>query len=91
MSLDQPAGKDGDLRLGDLIAAPGGREEPEDLLAVPGMIAALPELERDIIILRFVHDLDQDAIAAKVGFSQMHISRLQRRPLARMRSELVES
>ena len=31
VSLDQPAGDEGDLRLGDLVAAPAAREEPEDL------------------------------------------------------------
>jgi RNA polymerase sigma-B factor len=43
-----------------------------------------------VIMLRFFHDLDQYEIAAKVGYSQMHISRLQRRALARMRAQLVE-
>jgi RNA polymerase sigma-B factor len=41
-------------------------------------------------MLRFFQELDQDAIAARVGFSQMHVSRLQRRALARMRAQLVE-
>ena len=90
VSLDQPAGADAGLPLGELVAAPGAREEPEDLLALPGMVAALPELEREVIMLRFFQDLDQDAIAAKVGYSQMHISRMQRRALARMRAQLVE-
>jgi RNA polymerase sigma-B factor len=86
----QPVGVDGDARLGDLMAAPGAREEPEDLLALPVLMAALPELEREVIMLRFFQDLDQDTIAAKVGYSQMHISRLQRRALARMRAQLLE-
>jgi RNA polymerase sigma-B factor len=54
------------------------------------MVAALPELERKIVAMRFFQDLDQDAIAARVGCSQMHVSRLQRRALARMRAQLVE-
>ena len=70
--------------------APEAREEPEDLLALSGLVGALPELEREVIVLRTFQDLDQDTIAAKVGFSQMHISRLQRRALARMRAQLVE-
>jgi RNA polymerase sigma-B factor len=90
VSLDQPAGDERDLRLGDLVAAPEPREGPEDLLVLPGMVSALPELEREVIVLRFVQDLDQDTIAARVGFSQMHVSRLQRRALARMRAQLVE-
>jgi RNA polymerase sigma-B factor len=90
VSLDQPAGDEGDLRLGDLVPALGAREEPEDLLALPGLVSTLPALEREVIMLRFFQELDQDAIAARVGFSQMHVSRLQRRALARMRAQLVE-
>jgi RNA polymerase sigma-B factor len=89
VSLDQPVGND-DLRLGDLVAAPGAREEPEDLLALPSLVSELPEREREVIVLRFFHELDQDTIAARIGFSQMHVSRLQRRALARMRAQLVE-
>jgi RNA polymerase sigma-B factor len=90
LSLDQPAGDEGDRRLGDLVAAPGAREEPEDMLALPGLVAGLPELEREVIVLRFFQDLGQYEIAARVGFSQMHVSRLQRRALARMRTQLIE-
>jgi RNA polymerase sigma-B factor len=72
------------------VAAPGAREEPEDLLALPGLVAELPELEREVVVLRFFQDLDQYEIAARVGFSQMHVSRLQRRALARMRTQLIE-
>ena len=90
VSLDQPVGEAGDASLGDLMAAPGAREEPEDLLTLPGLVAALPGLEREVIMLRFFQDLDQYEIAARVGFSQMHVSRLQRRALARMRTQLVE-
>jgi RNA polymerase sigma-B factor len=91
VSLDQPVGDEGDASLGDLMVAAGAREEPEDLLALPGLVAALPALEREVILLRFFQDLDQYEIAARVGFSQMHISRLQRRALARMHTQLVES
>jgi RNA polymerase sigma-B factor len=91
VSLDQPVGDHADLQLGDLMTAPGASEEPEDLLALSGILATLPSLEREVIVLRFFQDLDQDTIAARVGFSQMHVSRLQRRALARMRAQLVES
>jgi RNA polymerase sigma-B factor len=85
VSLDQQVGDEGDL-----MAAAGAREEPEDLLVLPDLVAALPALEREVIMLRFFQDLDQYEIAARVGFSQMHISRLQRRALARMHAQLVE-
>ena len=38
--------------------------------------------------LRFVEDLTQAQIAERVGVSQMHVSRLIRRALERMRSQL---
>jgi DNA-directed RNA polymerase specialized sigma subunit len=40
--------------------------------------------------LRFFHDLDQDAIAAEIGYSQMQVSRLLRCALARMRAHLLD-
>jgi RNA polymerase sigma-B factor len=46
-------------------------------------VAKLPEPDRTVIVLRFFHDLGQDAIAAEVGYSKMHVSRLLRRALTR--------
>jgi RNA polymerase sigma-B factor len=89
-SLDQPVGDTANVCVGDLVATPAPREEPENLLILPELVAALPELERQVIVLRYFHDLDQYAIAAKVGCSQMHVSRLLRRALARMHTQLVE-
>jgi RNA polymerase sigma-B factor len=90
LSLDRPIGDDAERCLGDLVAAPGPREEPEDLLALPQLIAALPELDRRVIVLRFFHDLDQDTIAARIGYSQMHVSRLLRRALGLLRAQLLD-
>jgi RNA polymerase sigma-B factor len=90
LSLDRPVGDDTEVSVGDRLAAPAAREEAEDLLLLPVLVAALPDLERQVVVLRFFHDLDQDAIAARIGYSQMHVSRLLRRALARMRTQLVE-
>jgi RNA polymerase sigma-B factor len=91
LSLDRPVGDDAERCLGDVVAAPGPREEPEDLLALPRLIAALPEPDRTVIVLRFFHDLDQDTIAAKIGYSQMHVSRLLCRALASLRAQLLDA
>jgi RNA polymerase sigma-B factor len=91
-SLDQPAqpsGDGGESSIGDLIAAPPPHEEPEDLLLLPQLVGNLPELERKVVLLRFMEDLTQDEIAARIGYSQMHVSRLLRRALERMREELM--
>jgi RNA polymerase sigma-B factor len=89
-SLDQPAGEDGDAVLGDFVPEQDGGEEPEDLLVLPDLVAKLPERERMIVRLRYVDELSQDQIAARVGISQMHVSRLLRKALERMRAQLVE-
>jgi RNA polymerase sigma-B factor len=89
VSLDQQLGEDGDT-LGDRLPAAAPREELEDLLLLPALVDRLPEPEREIVVLRFFHDLDQYDIAARVGCSQMHVSRLLRRALGRMRPQLVE-
>jgi RNA polymerase sigma-B factor len=89
LSLDRLAGDNADLSLGDLLAAPGPDQEPEDVLTLHGLIGELPELERRVIVMRFYQDLNQKAIAARIGYSQMHVSRLLRRALARMRAQLL--
>ena len=49
-------------------------------------LEALPERERLILRLRFEQDLTQAEIAERVGVSQMHVSRLIRRALERLRT-----
>ena len=46
----------------------------------------LSELEREVLRLRFVEDLTQSKIAEQVGYSQMHVSRILRRALDRVRA-----
>ena len=48
-------------------------------------LAALPARDRVVLHLRFVEDLTQAEIAERVGVSQMHVSRLIRRALERLR------
>jgi RNA polymerase sigma-B factor len=42
--------------------------------------------EREIVMLRFVQDLTQAEIGARIGVSQMQVSRLLRQALERMRA-----
>jgi RNA polymerase sigma-B factor len=91
VSLDQQLGEEGDTSLGDRLPAAAPREELEDLLLLPELLEGLPAQEREIVVLRFFHDLDQYDIAARVGCSQMHVSRLLRRALGRLRTQLLVS
>ena len=49
-------------------------------------LQALPPRDRIVLHLRFVEDLTQAEIAERVGVSQMHVSRLIRRALERLRT-----
>ena len=62
----------------------------DDRLLLSNVIARLPERERKIIELRFVHELSQSEIAQHVGVSQVHVSRLLRRSLELLRVRLGE-
>jgi RNA polymerase sigma-B factor len=48
-------------------------------------VRALPERERTILYLRFFEEKTQSEIATRLGISQMHVSRLLARSLARLR------
>jgi RNA polymerase sigma-B factor len=89
-SLDQPAGEDGEAVLGDFVVDRRHHEELEDLMVLPELVGRLPERERRIVLLRYVEELTQDEIAARMQISQMHVSRLLRRAIERMRCQLVE-
>lgn len=71
---------------GDLIAIEDhGYGRAEDAATIARLMRALPARDRAIVRLRFLDDLTQAQIAARVGVSQMHVCRLLRRSLARMR------
>jgi RNA polymerase sigma-B factor len=53
------------------------------------LLAAMPERERQILLLRFFGGLTQTEIATQVGISQMHVSRLLTRTLTRLRRQLA--
>jgi RNA polymerase sigma-B factor len=64
-----------------------GYELVEDRLTVESVLPALDPREREVLRLRFIEELPQTKIAAQIGCSQMHVSRLLRRTLDRMREE----
>jgi RNA polymerase sigma-B factor len=89
VSLESPSGHDddGDRTLADTIGSLDHRlEQVEDALAVESLVAGLDDRERTILALRFQHDLTQHEIAARVGVSQMQVSRLLRQAIARLRA-----
>jgi RNA polymerase sigma-B factor len=85
VSLDAPVSRDGEDPL-SLVEALGSDDDSFALVRSRQVISeawqSLPELERTVLVLRFLHDLPQRRIAEMVGYSQMHVSRLLRRSLA---------
>jgi RNA polymerase sigma-B factor len=64
-------------------------EGVENREAIARILGTLPERERRIIVLRFFRNMTQSQIADDVGISQMHVSRLLSRTLARLRESLL--
>jgi len=85
-SLDQPCGgEDGERVVAETVGETDARFDLVDHLAtVAPLIEALPERERRVLFLRFARDMTQTEIAEQVGCSQMQVSRLLRRAIARL-------
>jgi RNA polymerase sigma-B factor len=66
-----------------------GYGHAEDWSALRPGLAALDERERQIIFLSFGRGLTQSEIAARLGYSQMHISRLLRAALDKLRDRIA--
>jgi RNA polymerase sigma-B factor len=64
-------------------------EVSEDRAVLAPGFKVLDERERKILHLRFFEGLTQSQIAQQVGISQMHVSRLIRRSLEKIREEIV--
>ncbi|MGW4569086.1 RNA polymerase sigma factor SigF [Streptomyces sp. NPDC004561] len=82
--------EDGETALADVIGTDDrALELVEDFHALAPMIAALDERDRQIIHMRFVEELTQAQIGERLAISQMHVSRLLSRCLARLREGML--
>jgi RNA polymerase sigma-B factor len=92
LSLSVGASSDEEGELDPLESL--GTEEPryevsENLAMLAPGFRVLDERERKILHLRFFEGLTQSQIAQQVGISQMHVSRLIRRSLEKIREEIA--
>ncbi len=67
-----------------------GFELVEGRIALDEALPYLDERERLVLRLRFAEDMTQSQIAERIGHSQMHVSRILRRALARIRERIRE-
>jgi RNA polymerase sigma-B factor len=94
VSLDRPRDEDDEDSSG--ISDAVGIEDPgfsvaEDAATVERLMRVLTDREREVLRLRFEEDLTQSEIGARVGVSQMHVSRLIRQSVARLREAAEEA
>jgi RNA polymerase sigma-B factor len=88
-SLSMPVGADGSLQLGDSFGADDHEYELAELrIVLAPALARLNERERRIVTLRFYGNQTQAQIAAQMGVSQMHISRLLTAALTKLRTHM---
>jgi RNA polymerase sigma-B factor len=88
--VDGSDGTAGAPLLGDVLGAPDERYDLVDNReSLRPLVKELPEREQRILALRFYGNLTQAEIAARIGVSQMHVSRLLSRALARLREGLT--
>lgn len=92
-SLDAPIDSDegGSTSFADQL---GGEDEHLENLeyraSLAPEMAKLPQREQEILYLRFFKGQTQSEIAAKLGISQMHVSRLLNRTLMQLREALED-
>ncbi|MFN6550819.1 RNA polymerase sigma factor SigF [Mycolicibacterium septicum] len=90
LSIDSGGGGDEEApaivdTLGDVDT---GLDQIDNRETLRPLLAQLPERERTVLVLRFFESMTQTQIAERVGVSQMHVSRLLAKSLARLRDQL---
>jgi len=86
-SLDEPTGED--MTLADSV---GGTDpdlaRAEIRVLLQDAFGVLSDRDQEVLRLRFEEDLTQTEISARIGVSQMQVSRLIRQSLARLRMDI---
>jgi RNA polymerase sigma-B factor len=91
-SLDAPY-DDGEGASGTMVES-FGDDDPslqlaDERVTIGAAARQLPAREREVLALRFVHDMTQTQIADHIGVSQMQVSRILRRAISHL-SEIAE-
>jgi len=91
VSLDAPDSEedDGPAVADSLGMVDDALEGVEYRASLKPLLEALPPREKRILVLRFFGGMTQSQIASELGISQMHVSRLLARTLARLREGLL--
>jgi RNA polymerase sigma-B factor len=86
VSLDRPRDDDDEGGIAPALGVEDpGFGEAEDAVTVQRLLWVLSDREREVLRLRFAEDLTQAEIGSRIGVSQMHVSRLIRQAIGRLR------
>jgi RNA polymerase sigma-B factor len=88
VSLSQPAPDEDNDAYADLEVLDGGYEMGEQRALLAAGFRVLTERERRLLALQFFGGLSQPQVAREIGLSQIHVSRLTRRALVKLRAEI---
>jgi RNA polymerase sigma-B factor len=92
LSLDAPEiGESDGQSMADSLGADDEALEGVDYReSLKPLLARLDPRAKHILMLRFFRGMTQSQIAAEVGISQMHVSRILSRTLTQLRAGLLE-
>jgi RNA polymerase sporulation-specific sigma factor len=85
-SFSEPVGADGSLTLGDVIGE-DATEEIDNRLTIEALLKRLDEKERVILLRRYFSRHTQSEIALDMGMTQVQVSRMESKIIARLRRE----
>jgi RNA polymerase sigma-B factor len=90
-SLDNRAGRpeDDEPEAAQIGTVDPGLDRVENRETLHRALAKLPERETAIVRMRFFEELTQSQIAARMGISQVHVSRLLARTVGQLRAEFL--
>jgi len=88
VSLQTETG-DGGLTLEGMLSTGNEEEGLVERLALRAAIAALPEREQQVLLLRYYRGMTQMDSARVLGVSQVQVSRLERRALEKLRQQMI--
>ena len=91
LSIDEPLNAESpDATLLNTLQTPDEQTPTIERIMLKQMLASLAPRERQIIMLRYFSDKTQSEIAAMIGVSQVQVSRILQRTLARLQEEMGE-
>lgn len=87
-SIHQPSGEDG-FTLENVLSDTESEDRMLEKMALRQAISQLPEREMKVIYLRYFHGLTQERVAKILEVSQVQVSRIEKKAIARLRELIV--